>query len=146
QDLKSPEFFFVEKRSKSWYKDVISKLNEIVVLEEITDLNFDVSRVFSFQLPTQIEKTDYLLYLSLVGNYCAICKALNVEGSMAMKEFLDEDELEENKRILDTLLAADLVLLDHKILKKEIDTNLAPIGYEPDDLTFGTTLFSLNHQ
>lgn len=109
--LDAPNWRFVEREyRKNPYSTVVERLrNASFNVEETTDINYDVSCVFSLNN----REGDWSLHLSLVGRYAVL---LSIDREKGVKFAGDGDQGELNQIIADS----ETSLLTQEIVSKRI--------------------------
>lgn len=133
-----PYFEFVERSiTEQPYARLLHQLSEKFVIEDITDVNYDVSFVFVLQ---QI-RLSYILRLSMLGNYGLLMKSdLGSKGywSISTENLFDSNE----EAIIKALQKNNVELLDQETL--ELPVKIKLFNTAPEDVRVYQALFCDN--
>lgn len=117
QSLEKPNFSFVSRIvDVNPYMEFIEGLKAYCGIEDITDINYDVSFVYILNCSNQ----QYMLQLSMVGRYAVLYK-LSSEREMRV---INPKEVEVEpivKTVINACEKGNIVLLDEQILDSEIN-------------------------
>ena len=117
QSFEKPNFTFVSKMvDRNPYREFIEGLKTYCEIEDITDINYDVSFVYILNCSSQ----QYMLQLSMVGRYAALYR-LSSEREMLIidpKEVVVEPIV---KTVINALEKEDIALLDEQMLDSELN-------------------------
>lgn len=111
-----PNYSFVTKAyQKNTNRDLIYSISKRLTVEDITDINYDVS--FSYVLKA---KGEYLLQLSMVGKFFILFEfGLNREVIRCVDRPINNDE----EYVIDKLLRADFTQIDEETSKLSTGLN-----------------------
>jgi hypothetical protein len=120
QSLEKPNFTFVSKIvDRNPYREFIEGLKAYCEIEDITDINYDVSFVYIVNCSNQ----QYMLQLSMVGRYAALYRLSSKREMLIIdpKEVVVEPIV---KTIINALEKEDIALLDEQMLDSELNIKI----------------------
>jgi hypothetical protein len=120
QSLEKPNFTFVSKIvDRNPYWEFIEGLKAYCEIEDITDINYDVSFVYIVNCSNQ----QYMLQLSMVGRYAALYRLSSKREMLIIdpKEVVVEPIV---KTIINALEKEDIALLDEQMLDSELNIKI----------------------
>jgi hypothetical protein len=137
KDFTKPDFRFVSKIiDKNPYVNFINEIKHYCKIEEITDINYDVSFVYVLDC---LDK-QYMLQLSMVGRYATFYRLtservmLLIDKSEVESEFLD-------KEVINSLEKNNIILLNEQMLEYEINIKVN-INDEKNTASLNECLFT----
>ncbi len=132
--LGRPDFTFVNKTIEANpYSLLLNKLKAMFEVEEITDINDDVS----FNYVLSISGKQWVAKLSMVGPYAIVLKVLdNGDSELVMPN----SSVVEEKKIISFLLENQLSILEQEILETSCPLKL--FNTEPENVSIYQALFS----
>ena len=133
RSLETPDFSFVSKAiSSKPYNSLINEMSEVFEIEEITDLNEDVS----FRYVVSGSEKKWVIELSMLGLYAVILR-IPEAGSVTL---LSSPMCEQEERIISLLAIYQFEILHQQVLDKPIALSLC--NTEPGNVFIYQALFS----
>jgi hypothetical protein len=117
KDFTNPDFRFISKIvDKNPYVNIINEIKRHCKVEEITDINYDVSFVYVLDC---LDK-QYMLQLSMVGRYATFYR-LTSERKMVLIDKIGVKSEFIEKEVIDSLEKNNMILLNEQLLECEIN-------------------------